>query len=126
MADYDRNGKRDTLLGFYNWLTDIHPKSWDQWRHQQVTKGFLPWYGDWMESRSIDERNSHTRDLFNVDISSITYPWLSDVMSNHSDSASVGAVRSMWSFSKNVGSLYFSGGTPRKRSKRRTRRVRRY
>lgn len=127
MADYDKDGKRDTLLGLYNWLTDIHPKNWDQWRHQQTTKGLLPWYGDWMVARSNDERNANTRDMYGIDISNIKYPWLSDVMSNNADAVSSSIGRRTWTFSKNMAGLYLNSiPSPRKRSKNRSRRYRRY
>lgn len=126
MADYDRDGKRDTLLGFYNWLTDIHPQSWDQWRHQQIVKGFLPWYGSWMESRSADERNAHLRDVYGITLSSIEYPWLSGIMSNTADSVLPGQVNRTWQFSKNMASLYLKDLPSPRNPRRRYRRYRRY
>lgn len=96
----------------YNWYkfhpaisywTNIHPHSESQFKAQRFLAGVNPWYGSWMESRSMDERNRVTRKQYGLRFGDITYPWLSGLTSAN-ESRSIGS--GSWSFSRNMSRLY--------------------
>lgn len=88
---------------WWNYWTDIHPKSETQYQQQMFLRGISPWYDTWMVNRSVDERNRHTRDLYNLNFGDITYPHLSGVLSENT-TKQYGSTA--WQFSKNMSRLY--------------------
>lgn len=93
--------RRKAVLDYF---TDIHPKTQEQFRHQQFFAGWNPLYSGWMQSRSQDERNSNTLQQYGITWSDIRYPWLMG-LSTGNTANSLGSV-SNWMYSKNVGLLY--------------------
>lgn len=87
----------------WNYFTDIHPKTEGQYNDQKFFAGMFPYYGNWMQSRSQDERNRHTREQYSLDWSDIRYPWLSGVTSGNTSNVYGSA---SWQFSKNLSRLY--------------------
>lgn len=89
--------------GLWDYYTNIHPKTETQFRAQKFLAGGIPFYGAWMQSRSQDERNYNTSELYGIKFSDIKYPWLSGLTSAN-ESQVLGSAT--WQFSKNISRLY--------------------
>lgn len=99
-------------------LGNIHPSD-SEYEFQNRVKSlpFIgPWYGDYIRSKSLDERNRHTLAIYGLSPGSATYPHLTGT-SNESSSVARGYTM----VSHNIASLYRSATrkTNRSRSKRR-------
>lgn len=88
---YDSKRKKETPGGWenlYDRWSNIHPTTQEQWNEQKFIEG-LPivggWYGDWMRSKSYNERNAYLRDRYGITDTSPQYPWLSDYGSSNPD-----------------------------------------
>lgn len=86
-----------------DYLFDIHPKTRGQYEYQKFVAGIIPQYGSYMTGKSQTAKGSNTMQMYGIEFSDITYPWLSG-LSGGNEYTTAGSAG--WQFSKNVASLY--------------------
>lgn len=91
------------LLNGWNWFTDLHPKTKQQYDHQRFLGGLWGGYANWMRGRAQDEINNQTMGDLGIDWSHIKSPWASNLAGANSSSALGGLARGV---SSNVTRLY--------------------
>lgn len=90
-------------LNGWNFFTDLHPKTKQQYDYQRGLGGLFPGYAQWMKGRAQDEINNQTMADLGLSWNDIKSPWASSLAGGSGSSALGNITRSM---SSNVTRLY--------------------